>query len=135
MVFIYTIGLAQGKYYVGKTTNPSFTIDMMSSSAWTTKYNPMILLELIHGCDDYDEDKYTIKYMDMYGINNVRGGSFTSVILNDSTIEHLTLMSRKINASYLVDNIENTNKTEVKYCTLCNREGHREATCVLLHTW
>ena len=27
MVFIYTLKLIQGKYYVGKTNNPSFRLD------------------------------------------------------------------------------------------------------------
>ena len=135
MVFIYTILLSQGKYYIGKTTNQLFTINMIQENEWTAKYNMIELLEFIPDCDDYDEDKYIIKYMDKYGINNVRGGSFASVILNDSTIEHLTRMSRKINTSYLLDIVENNDKLNVKFCTLCERDGHYDTTCVLLHLW
>jgi hypothetical protein len=92
MVFIYTLKLIQGKYYVGKTTNPSFRLDNhfnSNGSAWTMKYKPIELLELIPNCDDYDEDKYTRKYMDKYGIDNVRGGSFVKIELDPNTIDVL----------------------------------------------
>ena len=62
MVFIYTLKLIQGKYYVGKTNNPSFRLDNhfnSNGSAWTMKYKPIELLDLIPNCDKYDEDKYT----------------------------------------------------------------------------
>jgi len=87
MVFIYALKLSQGKYYVGKTTNPSFRLDNhfnSNGSAWTMKYKPIKLLELIPNCDRYDEDKYTRKYMDKYGIDNVRGGSFVQISANTS---------------------------------------------------
>jgi hypothetical protein len=100
MVFIYALQLQSGKYYIGKTNYPQFRLeDHFNShgSAWTQKYKPMEVLELIPDCDDYDEDKYTLKYMDKYGIDNVRGGSFVSVTLDKSTIDHLTQMSNGTN--------------------------------------
>jgi predicted GIY-YIG superfamily endonuclease len=62
MVFIYILKLQQGKYYVGKTTNPSFRLEShfnANGSAWTKKYAPIKVLELLLDKDDYDEDKYT----------------------------------------------------------------------------
>ena len=82
MVYIYTLKLKQGKYYVGKTSHPNFRIEShfnSEGSGWTKMYNPIKILEIIPNCDDYDEDKYTKIYMDKYGIDNVRGGSYTSV--------------------------------------------------------
>ena len=116
MVFIYTLKLIQGKYYVGKTNNPSFRLDNhfnSNGSAWTIKYKPIELLELIPNCDDYDEDKYTRKYMDKYGIENVRGGSFVSIELDKSTIQHLTQMSNGSNDK----------------CFVCSKSGHFAKDC------
>ena len=98
MVFIYTLKLIQGKYYVGKTNNSSFKLDNyfnLNSSA--LKYKPIELLELIPNSDVNDEDKYTRKYMDKYGINNVRDGSVELIELDKTTIQYLTQISNGTN--------------------------------------
>jgi hypothetical protein len=116
MVFIYILQLQQGKYYVGKTTNPTFRLDQhftSSGSAWTKKYKPMSLLELIPNCDDYDEDKHTIKCMDKYGINNVRGGSFCEIKLSDNNILTLNQMITGVNDK----------------CYICGKDDHFASNC------
>ena len=116
MVFIYVLELEQRKYYVGKTNNPQFRLDShfnSNGSAWTKLYTPVKILELIPNCDDYDEDKYTRIYMDKFGINNVRGGSFVLVELEKSTIEHLKLMSNGTNDR----------------CFTCGKGGHFAKDC------
>ncbi len=93
MVYIYVLKCQQNKYYVGKTNNPNVRLESHGTtegSAWTKKYKPIKVMELIKNCDDYDEDKYTKMYMDKYGIENVRGGSFVSIKLDDSTITHFS---------------------------------------------
>lgn len=99
-LFVYILKLEQGKFYIGKTVEPHFRINNhfeSNGSAWTTRYRPIELLELIPDCDDYDEDKYTKMYMDKFGIDNVRGGSFVSVELSDSTRKFLEQMCRGTN--------------------------------------
>jgi len=79
MVYIYVLKLQENKYYVGKTNNPSVRIENHlngNGSSWTKIYKPLKVVDMIPNCDDYDEDKYTQIYMDKYGIDNVRGGSF-----------------------------------------------------------
>ena len=116
MVYIYILQLEQGKYYVGKTINPSFRLDShfnSNGSAWTKLYKPIKMIELIPNCDDYDEDKYTRMFMDKYGIDNVRGGSFVSVELEQSTITHLTQMKNGTNDK----------------CFKCGTSGHFAKDC------
>ena len=111
MVYIYVLQLEKGKYYVGKTNNPGFRLKShfdYNGSAWTKKYNPIKMLKLIPNCDSYDEDKITKQYMDKYGINNVRGGSFVSMVLDNPTIQVLKQM----------------NNTAHDKCFKCGKKGH-----------
>lgn len=116
MVFIYVLELTGGKFYVGKTNNPNMRVANhfeMSGSAWTRKYKPERIFELIPNCDNFDEDKYTLKYMGKYGINNVRGGSFCEIILSEEQISIITIM---ISSS--------TDK-----CFVCGQPGHFANSC------
>ena len=116
MVFIYILKLQQEKYYIGKTENPSFRLNShfnSNGSAWTKKYLPIKLLKLIPNCDKYDEDKHTKIYMDKYGIDNVRGGSYVSIKLNKSVKEEL----------------ERTSDANNDKCFICKKKGHFAQDC------
>ena len=116
MVYIYVLKLVGGKYYVGKTTNPRFRLEShfnSHGSEWTRKYKPLKMVELKPNCDDYDEDKITRQYMDKYGIDNVRGGSFVSITLDDSVLSTLQQMSNGTNDR----------------CFTCGQRGHFAKDC------
>lgn len=90
MVFIYILLLETKKFYIGKTNNPHIRLDShfnSNGSEWTKIYKPIKVYELISDCDSYDEDKYTLKYMEKMGINNVRGGSFCQVELSEEQLK------------------------------------------------
>ncbi len=116
MVYIYVLQLEKGKYYIGKTNNPQFRLENhfnSNGSEWTKLYKPLRAIELNQNCDDYDEDKITMKYMDKYGIDNVRGGSFVSVKLQKSEIDILKKMSNGTNNN----------------CFICGTKGHFAKNC------
>jgi predicted GIY-YIG superfamily endonuclease len=93
MYSIYIIKCQEDKYYIGKTErDPQIRYQKHLSgkgSIWTKKYKPKELVCVYKKCDSYDEDKYTKMYMEKYGIDNVRGGSYTTVKLSYETKEFL----------------------------------------------
>ena len=116
MITIYILKCQDNKYYVGKSKDPiNRIIDHFSGkgSEWTKNYKPVEIVELIDSEDDYDEDKYTIKTMEKYGVNNVRGGTFCKL--------HLSLEEKAI--------IELMIKGSTEKCYKCGKGGHYAKYC------
>ena len=116
MICIYILELENKKYYIGKTSNLDFRVEQhfnSDGSQWTKKYKPKKVLQIIQNCDNFDEDKYTLKYMEKYGINNVRGGTFCELKLNK---DNLCTIKKMINGS--------TDK-----CYICAENGHFAKDC------
>src|SRR5579871_3410822 len=92
MLYIYILKLVDNKYYVGKTIDPTRRylehVDGGTCS-WTDKYKPISIERIIENADIFDEDKYTKEYMAKYGIDNVRGGSYVTIDINQSQRELL----------------------------------------------
>jgi NAD-dependent DNA ligase/predicted GIY-YIG superfamily endonuclease len=87
---IYILSLAEEKYYVGTTTNKNFTLQSYlnnNNASWTQKYKPLKVIRFIEDSYDYEEDIVTINLMKLYGIANVRGGSYSNVNLDKSTLD------------------------------------------------
>ena len=81
---LYVLELTNKKYYVGKTTDVMRRYEEHKSgkgSAWTSKYKPIKMLlckplESVH-----DENNTTKDLMKKYGIEHVRGGVYTQMVL------------------------------------------------------
>ena len=117
-VTIYILELKHGKYYVGKTRNPlpvERVLDHFEGdgSAWTREHPPVRVVATHANCSDFDEDKFTKEHMAEYGINNVRGGSYCKLDLDEATMQ---LLRREIRGASDV-------------CLRCGREGHFVADC------
>lgn len=116
MIFIYILELEGGRYYIGKTTNPSTRIANhcnSSGSEWTKRYNPVRVVEMIPNCDAFDEDKYTKIYMQKHGIDNVRGGSYCAC---DLTSETKRFIRHGLDSAH-------------DLCYSCHRPGHFTNRC------
>lgn len=125
MVYIYVLKLEDNKYYIGKTDNPNIRLNAhfnLDGSNWTKKYKPIEIMEIIPNCDNYDEDKYTKIYMDKYGIDNVRGGSYVKIQLDNETIQFLQK-----------ENIGRNNKCYIKDCKY-NKNYEHPLELVSLHS-
>jgi predicted GIY-YIG superfamily endonuclease len=113
---VYILRLEGGRYYVGKTENVMNRYQQHlsgSGSAWTRKYKPIAIAKIIENTSSYDEDRYVKEYMNNYGIQNVRGGSYVQMELSDTQIKSLKLEIRGANDK----------------CTKCGRDGHFIKDC------
>lgn len=92
IIIIYVLRLKDGKWYIGKT-NDAIKRFMQhlegNGSAWTKMYEPIEIVEEFRNVDSFDEDKITKQYMAKYGIENVRGGTYTQINLDNITITFL----------------------------------------------
>lgn len=98
--YIYILELEQNKYYIGKSINPisrasdhvTIIDNTSAGSSWTYMYKPTKIIDIFRSSDEFDEDINTLKYMRMYGIDNVRGGSFCELNLLQHNILTLEKM-------------------------------------------
>jgi len=86
---------------------------MEKASAWTNKYKYISTENIIENSNIFDEDRYTKEYMNIYGIENVRGGSYVTIKLDNN---QKSLLQKEIwNASDL--------------CMRCGRNSHFVKYC------
>jgi hypothetical protein len=138
MVFIYVLLLEHNKYYIGKTNNPCFRLEKhfaSEGSFWTKKYKPISIIEIIPNCDNYDEDKYTIKYMEKYGINNVRGGSFCEIKLSNNNIETLQQIIKSVSDKCYIcgKNDHFANDCKPTFLKIPNIQLDKKCDCITSH--
>lgn len=102
MDVIYILKLEHSKIYVGKTGNVHERIIQHikgQGSEWTKIHKPLIPLQYkVKGVQTLvDEDATTEEYMLKYSIENVRGGSYSEIILPKSSLETLEKKMRTFN--------------------------------------
>lgn len=143
MVYVYILKLENNKYYVGKTDSLEKRImqHFSNGSNWTKKYKPIDIIDIIKDCDEFDEDKYTLKYMKEYGIDNVRGGSFCEINLGEDTKNTILRMMNSYNDNCYICGMQGhfvnqckmkqevKKKKENNSCFRCGRNGHYAEDC------
>jgi cellular nucleic acid-binding protein len=116
MKYIYILKLKNNKWYFGTSDNVEKRIKQHlngDGSKWTQKYKPLKTINSYKIKDLHEEDKITLQYMEKYGINNVRGGSFCNMELTDGEKQVLSKMI----------------KTQNNKCYSCNNTGHFVKDC------
>lgn len=88
MTIIYVAKLISNKYYIGETNNiTTLKKKLKIVSKWTTKYKPIAIIE--EYSTGMDKSSLTKIYMEKYGIDNVRGGPYCTIELNNNTKESI----------------------------------------------
>jgi predicted GIY-YIG superfamily endonuclease len=113
---IYILRLKGNRFYIGKSENVLRRYKEHCNgegSVWTRKYEPLELVLVIEDASPFDEDKYVKEYMSKYGIQNVRGGSYSSEVLDEA---QLYTLQREIWGAK-------------DRCMTCGRTGHFGKEC------
>ena len=145
MVYIYVLKLKSNKYYVGKTDNPDFRLNDhfdANGSEWTRKYKPITIHELRPNCDSKDETIITQEYMEKYGIDNVRGGPWCRINIDDQKQFIQNMINSESDKCYKCGKPghfankcttkkkpENKKPEKKKSCKRCGRSSHTEKNC------
>lgn len=121
MTTIYILLLSSNKYYIGRTTrdiNIRFEEHVAGNgSEWTKIYRPEKMIETYISDSPFKEDEITKQYMMKYGIDNVRGGSYTKVVLDD----------------WQVKSLKHEFKTISDQCFICGDHVHFACNCNSLY--
>jgi predicted GIY-YIG superfamily endonuclease len=113
---IYVLRLQGGKYYVGKSDDPQRRFEehrQGRGAAWTRAHKPLAVEKIIPNASAFDEDKITKEMMSKHGIDNVRGGTYVSIELDD--LQYQSVQTEIWAAKNL--------------CTTCGRSGHFSKDC------
>ena len=92
---IYILKCTNNKYYIGKTKldiAKRYSQHLYDKSCvFTTKYPPIEIITTYKTDDSLEENNMTKKYMILYGIENVRGGSYANLELEEWQIKSLQM--------------------------------------------
>ena len=113
---LYVLELQHGKYYVGITNNLQRRFQQHldgTGSAWTREHAPVSVYSTTALEGPLHEDRVTKEMMFEHGIENVRGGAYCKVQLDEE--QHAALTTEMRSATGV--------------CLTCGRPGHFAAQC------
>lgn len=122
-MWIYVLRLVDDHYYVGRTQDVVTRVSEHSTgtagrptkdrgASWTAKYPVLGVVRVVQS-DKNEEETMTKRYMDVYGVDKVRGGKFTQI---------------KLSAEHLRE-IETSRISADDACHVCGQIGHFARFC------
>ena len=108
LYFVYVLKLKNNKYYVGKTKNLQKRLEShrQGTTVFTRKYNSVQLIECIRTNMKYMENNLYFKYVEKYGIDNVRGDIFSRETLPPIDIYYIKKIYKNEDNPENIDSIE-----------------------------
>jgi predicted GIY-YIG superfamily endonuclease len=93
LMHIYILLLENDHYYIGESSNfiQSYQqhIDKRSCE-WTKLHRTVTISKVIQQTNEYTVNDCVIEYIKKYGIDKVRGGSFSDVVLSPKQLDLLS---------------------------------------------
>jgi hypothetical protein len=90
-MFVYALLLSSNKHFIDtySVNEVPKLLEHSRRSEWVKQYNTIYIQEIYHTENLFEGDNLTKKYMLKYGIENVRGGSYNKIQLEEWQIKSL----------------------------------------------
>jgi len=116
-MWLYVLRCDCDKFYIGKTNrhvnSRIYEHFKNKGSLWTRIYKPIDVVETFKISSNMFEDIHTKLYMKQYGIDNVRGGSYSTLYL----------------PTYKIRALEDEFRTMDELCYTCGESDHFTDKC------
>ena len=119
---IYVLNLGENKKYIGRIDEGYSFTDRLhkyengGGCKWVMKYGYLDLIEIIDSNSPFDEMNITLKYMKLYGIDNVRGSCWNAVDSYGKYSSTTNQINRMLESVY-------------NCCHLCGEPNHYSYFC------
>ena len=136
-IYVYVLLQEHGRYYIGKTgdVEKRYTDHFAGKGAvWTSIYRPQSVSEHYISDTRFAEENKTKEYMLKYGIYKVRGGPYSSPVLDDDVVKviqrqlwHAQDKCFQCGGDHFIVKCRND---PAKYCCRCGRDDHWATECI-----
>lgn len=114
---LYALKLEGDKYYIGKGDAQKRFQEHLSggdkAAKWTQLHEPVSIAESRDVKSAFEEDAMTLEYMDKYGVENVRGGSYCQAELSNDALAEINKKLQSAGGR----------------CFKCDQKGHFAKNC------